>query len=101
MANWHTRQKGAQSTDTESYVNLYGVDERAGYSASGSRALDAPVPDVTVIVVNYNTAHLLGQMFAALEASRGSLRFQVIVVDNASRDGSGEILRTKYPDSEL
>ncbi len=58
-------------------------------------------PDVTVVVVSYNTARLLDQMFDRLEAARGSLRLQVIVVDNASRDGSADILRTKYPNVEL
>lgn len=58
-------------------------------------------PDVTVVVVNYNTAHLLGRMFAALEAGRGDLKLQVIVVDNVSRDNSVEVLRTQHPDAEL
>jgi GT2 family glycosyltransferase len=58
-------------------------------------------PDLTVIVINYNTAHLLDRMFAALEAGRGALRLQVIVVDNASRDTSVEILRKRCPGVEL
>jgi GT2 family glycosyltransferase len=62
---------------------------------------DSAAPDVTVIVVNYNTEHLLDRMFASLEASRGALRLQVIVVDNASRDRSVEKLRTDYPNVEL
>jgi hypothetical protein len=33
--------------------------------------LAAEPPDISVVVVNYNTAHLLGELFAALEASRG------------------------------
>jgi len=41
-------------------------------------------PDVTVVVVSYNTAHLLRQMLAALADGRGALKLQVIVVDNAS-----------------
>jgi N-acetylglucosaminyl-diphospho-decaprenol L-rhamnosyltransferase len=57
----------------------------------------AEPPDVSVVVVNYNTAHLFGELFAGLDASRGALKLQVIVVDNASRDGSVDILRTKYP----
>src|SRR5262245_50158990 len=56
-------------------------------------------PDVTVVVISYNTAHLLDQMFAALEAARGALRLQVLVVDNASRDNSIDVLRTRYPDA--
>ena len=58
-------------------------------------------PDVSVVVVNYNTAYLLDRMFAALEAGRGGLKLQMIVVDNASHDNSVEILRTRYPGVEL
>lgn len=61
----------------------------------------ADVPDLTVVVVNYNTGHLLDRLFAALAAARGELRVQTIVVDNASRDNSVEILRNKYPDVDL
>lgn len=57
--------------------------------------------DVSAIVVNHNTAHLLGRMFDALEVSRGDLRLQVIVVDNASRDNSVEALRALHPEAEL
>jgi N-acetylglucosaminyl-diphospho-decaprenol L-rhamnosyltransferase len=58
-------------------------------------------PDVSVIVVNYNTGHLLDRMFAALEASAGELRLQVIVVDNASCDDSIQNLRSRHPRAEL
>ncbi len=51
-------------------------------------------PDVSVIVVNYNTAHLLRDMWSALAAARGGLSIEVIVVDNASRDDSVELLQT-------
>src|SRR5262249_4383210 len=58
-------------------------------------------PDVTVIIVSYNVAHLLDRMFAALDAARAGLKLQLVVVDNASRDNSVEILRTHYPHVEL
>jgi GT2 family glycosyltransferase len=69
--------------------------------ARSTRLITDEVPDISVVVVNYNTAHLLSELFAALEASRGPLKLQVIVVDNASRDGSGDILRTTYSTVEL
>ena len=59
------------------------------------------VPDITVVVVSYNTGHLLDRLFSALAAAQGSLRIQTIVVDNASRDNSVELLRNKYPTVEL
>ena len=57
----------------------------------------AEPPDVSVVVVNYNTGYLLDRMFAALNAAAASLRIETIVVDNASTDGSIDVLETKYP----
>jgi N-acetylglucosaminyl-diphospho-decaprenol L-rhamnosyltransferase len=58
-------------------------------------------PDITVVLVNYNTGHLFNRLFTSLEAARGNLIVQLIVVDNASRDQSVTILRSKYPDVEV
>jgi N-acetylglucosaminyl-diphospho-decaprenol L-rhamnosyltransferase len=58
-------------------------------------------PDVTVVLVSYNTAHLLEPVFASLKAASGNLNLQVIVIDNASRDDSVTVLGTRYPDVEL
>ena len=60
-----------------------------------------PRPDVSVIVVNYNTAHLLHRMWDALQRSRGDLRLQIIVVDNASRDDSVAMLRRDFGEAQL
>lgn len=66
---------------------------------SQESALQAP--DVSVIVVNYNTGHLLARMFAALDAAKGDLNLEIIVVDNASTDNSIEILETQYSNVTL
>ena len=57
--------------------------------------------DVSVVVVNYNTAHLLHEMRDALTRSQGALKLQTIVIDNASRDDSAEVLRRDFSDAEL
>jgi N-acetylglucosaminyl-diphospho-decaprenol L-rhamnosyltransferase len=62
---------------------------------------DDKPPDITSILVSYNTSPLLGRLFAALDAARGMLRLQIIIVDNASRDDSVAILRSHHPDVEL
>ena len=68
---------------------------RAGSDRELSSADPArPQPDVSVIVVNYNTAHLLHDMWSALSAARDGLALEVIVVDNASRDDSVKLLQT-------
>jgi N-acetylglucosaminyl-diphospho-decaprenol L-rhamnosyltransferase len=58
-------------------------------------------PDITVLVVNYNTVHLLDRMFKALRDAGANLRLQIIVVDNASSDGSVKFLREKFSDVEV
>jgi N-acetylglucosaminyl-diphospho-decaprenol L-rhamnosyltransferase len=55
------------------------------------------VPDISVVVVNYNTGHLLARMFAALDAAKASLNIDVIAIDNASSDDSVAILESKFP----
>ena len=60
-----------------------------------------PGVDVSVLIVNYNTAHLLHEMWSALNASRGSLSLQTIVVDNASRDESLPTIRRELPQAQV
>ena len=58
-------------------------------------------PDITVVLVSYNTVHLLGRVLAALKSGQNGLSLQVIVVDNASSDGSVGVLKSQYPNVEL
>lgn len=51
---------------------------------------------LSVILVNYNTAHLLKRVFATLERAAADIEMECIVVDNASRDGSVDLLRREY-----
>lgn len=63
---------------------------------------ETPGPvDVSVVVVNYNTAHLLHEMWSALERARGDLTLQTIVIDNASRDDSVALLQRDFPQMQL
>jgi GT2 family glycosyltransferase len=52
----------------------------------------------SVIVVNYNGAHLLPDCLLALASQRDDgIAFDTIVVDNASNDGSRELLARDFP----
>lgn len=56
------------------------------------------MPDLSVIIVSYNTCQLLDDCLASLqkaEAPPGGL--ELIVVDNASADESVAMVRTRYP----
>ena len=61
----------------------------------------AASPDVSVIIVSYNSGHMLPRTLAALQAGCGQLRLQTIVVDNASQDRSVELLKRDFPHVEL
>jgi GT2 family glycosyltransferase len=55
--------------------------------------------DLSVIIVNYNTRDLLDACLASvIAAERPSGGIQIIVVDNASTDGSVAMVREKYPE---
>jgi len=56
--------------------------------------------DISIVIVNYNVREFLR---GALESVRRSLAFgglegEVFVVDNASRDGSAEMVRKEFPE---
>jgi N-acetylglucosaminyl-diphospho-decaprenol L-rhamnosyltransferase len=56
--------------------------------------------DVAVVIVSYNTAHLISECLDSLDKQRGALAQQVIVIDNGSSDGSVEAIRN-HADVEL
>jgi N-acetylglucosaminyl-diphospho-decaprenol L-rhamnosyltransferase len=58
---------------------------------------DAPRPELSVVIVSWNTRELLAQCLAALEAERPAIAFEVIVVDNGSADDSREMVAAKFP----
>ena len=62
---------------------------------------DMRTPDLSVVVVSFNTAHLLTPMRRALLASDGGLNVQTIVIDNASQDESVAILEREFGDSTV
>jgi GT2 family glycosyltransferase len=57
--------------------------------------------DLAIIVVNYNTRELLRACLSSISESQGDLRFKVVVVDNASTDGSGLMVETDFPQVDL
>ena len=55
---------------------------------------------VTIIIPNYNGKHFMEPCLQSL-ANQTCSEFQILVVDNASSDGSIEYMRENYPDIEL
>jgi len=57
--------------------------------------------DLAIIIVNYNTRDLLSACLESIYDSQGDITFSVIVVDNASMDGSGVMVTSEFPQAEL
>jgi GT2 family glycosyltransferase len=53
--------------------------------------------DVSVCIVNWNTREHLNECLRSLRQEVGGVEIEVVVVDNASGDGSAEMVRDKHP----
>lgn len=53
--------------------------------------------DLSIVIVNWNTGDLLRACLASLPAAVGDLRHEVVVVDNASTDGTPAMVRAEHP----
>ena len=60
-----------------------------------------PPCDLSILIVSYNTRDLLKQTIQAALADMASLDGEIIIVDNASVDGSPEMVRKRFPSVRL
>jgi GT2 family glycosyltransferase/lipopolysaccharide/colanic/teichoic acid biosynthesis glycosyltransferase len=70
----------------------------------GERSAPAPAPveaagppRLAIVIVSYNTRTLIRRCLESLRAFPPRSAFEVLVVDNASRDGSVDMLRNEFP----
>jgi len=54
--------------------------------------------DVSVVIVNYNTRDMLRDCLLSIREHSGPVRLETIVVDNASADGSVQMVRSDFPE---
>ncbi len=57
--------------------------------------------DVSVVVVNFNTKDKLSACLESIQKNSGGLSVEVIAVDNASSDGSAQMVRERFPNVKL
>jgi len=70
------------------------------------RAAPQPCPageryDVSVVIVNWNTRDLLRNCLHSLCTQAGAVRFETIVIDNASSDRSAAMVAVEFPWARL
>lgn len=57
--------------------------------------------DLSIVIVNHNTKRLLQQCLQSISETVTDLVIEIFVVDNASSDGSLEMVRTEFPQVQL
>jgi len=59
------------------------------------------VLDLGIVITSYNTRDLLRTCLRSVYASQGDFTFEVCIVDNASPDGSAEMVAAEFPQACL
>lgn len=57
--------------------------------------------DVSVVIVSHNTRDLLGNCIRSVQDKTFDISYEIIVVDNASGDGSPELVKRDFPGVKL
>jgi len=58
-------------------------------------------PDLSICIVNWNGREIVRGLLRSIAATVGRLNVQTIIVDNASTDGSREMIKGEFPDVVL
>jgi GT2 family glycosyltransferase len=54
-----------------------------------------PTADLDIVIVSYESSHLIGACLDSIESARGELDLTVTVADNASTDGTAALIRER------
>ncbi len=57
--------------------------------------------DIGIVIVNWNTKDLLRKCLQTVMASEGNFTFKIVVVDNASPDGSAAMVKAEFPPADF
>jgi GT2 family glycosyltransferase len=57
--------------------------------------------DVSIVIINWNTREVLRNCLASVFEGRTGLSVEVLVIDNASTDGSAEMVARSFPQVKL
>lgn len=82
---------------------MYGIVQKTFAIHSSLHGFFNDFMDLSIVIPSYNTKALLGRCLTSIYASltNESLMYEVIVVDNASSDGSSSLVRNKFPQTTL
>ncbi len=53
--------------------------------------------DLSICIISWNVKDLLRECLLSIGDANPDLRYEVVVVENNSRDGSGDMVREEFP----
>jgi GT2 family glycosyltransferase len=63
--------------------------------------VDKGISDLSIVIVSYNTKDLTRQCLKNIEQYATEINHEIIVVDNASKDGSADMILIEFPNIRL
>ena len=57
--------------------------------------------DLSIIIVNYHHSHMLVDCLESVNQTIQKIQFEVILVDNSSKDDGLESILKRYPETQL
>jgi GT2 family glycosyltransferase len=57
-----------------------------------------PSPELSIVIINYRSANFTRKCLQSIRANAGAMSHEIIVIDNASHDDCGEMVRNEFPD---
>ena len=63
----------------------------------GNNQKSSKPTDISIVIVNYNVKEFVANLLGSLEKAKDHLKLEIIVVDNASSDGSASYLKKRFP----
>ncbi|MBN2565938.1 MAG: glycosyltransferase [Candidatus Eisenbacteria bacterium] len=61
----------------------------------------APPPDLSIVIVGYNSLPELRECLSSVRATDVGLRLETLLIDNASSDGTVDFVRGNFPDVRI
>jgi asparagine synthase (glutamine-hydrolysing) len=77
------------------------LDSPASVADESIQEIRSTEPDLSVIIVNWNTREILKNCLTSVETYLKAVSHETLVVDNASSDGSAEMVAKEFPQVRL
>jgi hypothetical protein len=71
------------------------------HESAGARHSSSTPPDISVVIVTWNAKKFVDECLQSLHGTNSNDSMEIIVVDNASTDGTPELVNDRYPDVKL